>query len=428
MAKFDLKKAILENKATFHSSLTEGQFSWFTQDTNQQIGSEDENTLPFVYMHDDKGNKWLEKRYEGYGEFGGKDYYELLDQMNGGSGDRSEGIRLAFDDVAIASGKIKFPALTVSATLSPNHDFTEEAKNDPNQSWYTPEEDEDDDYIMGDREDDEYLQEAMDVAKDMTTQEAAGHAERFAKYMSDKEGHTFNVTAGSVEGPSFDLDVDGLEYEGGSYIILTNGDIINMALPGNPVYANISMLNEEEKPKTKMKKSELKELIKSSIMNEMTLDIDNMEDAPESEVDFLAEIDRILAEAEEDEEVAVDDTEVAVDGEENINVDTTVEVDPNVKAVQDSLTQAQAAAQKLGDPKLTDQIGNTITFFTRAHVVDKGAVAEADEMEEGKKEYYKDAEADDAEHINALEKDMKDDKDSSMKIKEVVFPMWQRIK
>ena len=80
MAKFDLKKAILENKATFFSSLTEGQFSWFTQDTDQQIGSEDENTLPFVYMHDNKGNKWLEKNYEGYGVFGGKDYYELLDQ------------------------------------------------------------------------------------------------------------------------------------------------------------------------------------------------------------------------------------------------------------------------------------------------------------------------------------------------------------
>ena len=67
-----------------------------------------------------------------------------------------------------------------------------------------------------------------------------------------------------------------------------------------------------------------------------------------------------------------------------MDVDTTVEVDPNVKAVQDSLTQAQAAAQKLGDPKLTDQIGNTITFFTRAHVVEKGAVAEGEEMEEGK--------------------------------------------
>jgi hypothetical protein len=504
MAKFDLKKAILENKATFFGSLTEGQFSWFTQDTNQQIGSEDENTLPFVYMHDNKGNKWLEKNYEGYGEFGGKDYYELLAQMNNvENADRSDGIDLAFSEK-----KVLFPALTVSPNLSPNHDFYEEAENDPNQSWYTPEDD-DDDYIMGDR-DDEYLQEtddmeegkveeAMDVAKDMTTQEAAGHAERFAKYMSDKENGNFTVTAGSVEGPSFDLDLDGVEYDGGSYLILTNGDIVNMAIQGTPVAANISMLNEEEKSKTKMKKSELKELIKSSIMNEMTLDIDNMEDAPESEVDFLAEIDRILAEADEfenakpariasflkaldllvydeyhselydsdevkqaydllvkaakklgnlneaEEEVdaEVTDTETAdaevetPEGTEDVEVTdttTTAQVDPNVKAVQDALTQAQAAAQTLGDAKLTDQIGNTITFFTRSHVVDKGAVAEADEMEEGeemeegKKEYYDAAESDDAAHINALEKDMKDDKDSSMKIKEVVFPMWQRIK
>ena len=53
---------------------------------------------------------------------------------------------------------------------------------------------------------------------------------------------------------------------------------------------------------------------------------------------------------------------------------------------------------------------------------------EEGEVEEGKKEYYDAAESDDAAHINALEKDMEDDKDSSMKIKEVVFPMWQRIK
>ena len=113
------------------------------------------------------------------------------------------------------------------------------------------------------------------------------------------------------------------------------------------------------------------------ILKEMNITEDTF--APESEEDFLAEVDRILAEADE---VAVDDTEVAVDGKENIDVDTTIQVDPNVKAVQDALTQAQAAAQKLGDPKLTDQIGNTITFFTRAHVVEKGAVAEGKEMEE----------------------------------------------
>ena len=39
---------------------------------------------------------------------------------------------------------------------------------------------------------------------------------------------------------------------------------------------------------------------------------------------------------------------------------------------------------------------------------------------EGEKEYYKDAEADDAEHIDDLEKDMKDDKKSSkMKMSEL---------
>jgi hypothetical protein len=442
MAKFDLKKAILENKATFHSSLTEGQFSWFTHDTDQQIGSEPENTLRAVYMFDNKGNKWLEKSYEGYGEFGGKDYYELLAQMNGmANPDRSEGIDLAF------SGKkgVLYPALVVDPNFNyKTHDFTEEAPNDPNQSWYQEPED-DDDYITGDR-DDEYLDESkieekmLDVAKDMTTQETAGHAERFAKYMSDKEGGEFVVTAGSVEGPSFDLDEDGQEYEGGSYVILTNGDIVNMALPGNPVYANISMLNEAEKPNTKMKKSELKDKIKEMVLAEMNFNVSD--ETPENEEDFLAEIEALLAEADEEtpaedapaeDETTVDDTEVAVDGEETTDVTTTAEVDPNVKAVQDALTQAQAAAQTLGDAKLTDQIGNTITFFTRSHVVDKGAVAESDEMEEGeemeegKKEYYDAAESDDAAHINALEKDMEDDKESSMKIKEVVFPMWQRI-
>jgi hypothetical protein len=80
------------------------------------------------------------------------------------------------------------------------------------------------------------------IASDMTTQEASGHAERFAKYMSDKEGKTFTVTAGSVDGPSFDLDLDGEQYEGGSYIISTAGEILNMSLPGNPVYANTKML------------------------------------------------------------------------------------------------------------------------------------------------------------------------------------------
>jgi hypothetical protein len=55
----------------------------------------------------------------------------------------------------------------------------------------------------------------------------------------------------------------------------------------------------------------------------------------------------------------------------------TSEVDPNVKAVQDALTVAQAAAADLGDEKLTDQIGNTITFFTRQHVANIDSMNES---------------------------------------------------
>lgn len=86
-----------------------GFFSWNTQDTNRSISNSSSDIDTFqVTMSDDKGNKWVEKDYEGYGEFGGKDYYELLDEMNGGEGNRDVGITLAF------SGKpnIKFPSLS----------------------------------------------------------------------------------------------------------------------------------------------------------------------------------------------------------------------------------------------------------------------------------------------------------------------------
>ena len=81
-----------------------GQFSWFTQDTNHRIV----NGKPFrVIMTDNKGNKYVEQCYEGYGVFGGKDYYALLAEMNGHTlevcgGDKWElrlkGIELAFAD------------------------------------------------------------------------------------------------------------------------------------------------------------------------------------------------------------------------------------------------------------------------------------------------------------------------------------------
>jgi len=72
-----------------------GFFSWKTQDTNKSIPSSysERKTFP-VTLSDDKGNTWHEPDYEGYGVFGGKDYYELLAEMNGRT-TRIEGINIA---------------------------------------------------------------------------------------------------------------------------------------------------------------------------------------------------------------------------------------------------------------------------------------------------------------------------------------------
>jgi hypothetical protein len=61
-----------------------GFFSWKTQDTDKSIANQYSNRKTFrVQMIDNKSNVWTEDSYEGYGNFGGKDFYELLAEMNG---------------------------------------------------------------------------------------------------------------------------------------------------------------------------------------------------------------------------------------------------------------------------------------------------------------------------------------------------------
>ena len=62
-------------------------------------------------MYDDKGNVWKEDNYEGYGEFGGKDYYELVAEMNGLISNRQAGIDIAFKH-SLPNPDIKYPNLT----------------------------------------------------------------------------------------------------------------------------------------------------------------------------------------------------------------------------------------------------------------------------------------------------------------------------
>ena len=109
----------------------------------------------------------------------------------------------------------------------------------------------------------------------------------------------------------------------------------------------------KEEMSSKMKKSDLKAKIKTEIISN-------------------------LSEAEEDVDVDIDvEDEVTVDAEgddieiEKKAVKAKVEVglSPEEEIVQDSLKAAMDAAQALGSQKLADQIGNTITFFTREFVV-----------------------------------------------------------
>ena len=108
-----------------------------------------------------------------------------------------------------------------------------------------------------------------------------------------------------------------------------------------------------EETTSKMKVSELKAKIKEDILS-------------------------VLSEAEEEVDVDIDvEDEVEVDAEaddieiERKGVKAKVEVglSPEEEIVQDSLKAAMDAAQALGSDKLADQIGNTITFFTRQFVV-----------------------------------------------------------
>lgn len=74
-----------------------GFFSWKTLNTEKSIPSVYSSRDPLkVLMLDNDQNYWTEHYYEGYGVFGGKDFYELVAEMNGKC-DRIDGINMYFN-------------------------------------------------------------------------------------------------------------------------------------------------------------------------------------------------------------------------------------------------------------------------------------------------------------------------------------------
>jgi len=107
-----------------------GFFSWVTQDTKKSICNaySGKGTFP-VTMTDNKGNRWHEPNYDGYGVFGGKDYFELVAEMNGG-GSREDGIfRECSHDSNVKNIARNSNRLDFDKDIFPN--LTE----DPNWEW-----------------------------------------------------------------------------------------------------------------------------------------------------------------------------------------------------------------------------------------------------------------------------------------------------
>ena len=169
------------------------------------------------------------------------------------------------------------------------------------------------------------------------------------------------------------------------------------------------MKGDMKKKSSKMKLSEFKAQIKERILAEMSDDLDEADavsfrrqNSPSYNFDAdggpinpqphkvgkstveeeMEDMDEEMDKMDEQEDVEVTDDEnidvniekdVDIDDEEtesDIRVKTSVPGEStDVEAVQGLLTKAQQQAEKLGDEKLLAQIGNTITYFTRKHVV-----------------------------------------------------------
>jgi len=134
-------------------------------------------------------------------------------------------------------------------------------------------------------------------------------------------------------------------------------------------------LGEDEEDLKKEKEDVKETALRKAIQNEITSilrEAEEVEDEENVDVDTEEDVD---VDVEKDVDVDVED-EVDIDdesAESEIEVDSELAgEDADTAAILGLLTKAQEEAESLGDEKLMDQIGNTITYYTRAHVVKSG--------------------------------------------------------
>jgi hypothetical protein len=137
-----------------------------------------------------------------------------------------------------------------------------------------------------------------------------------------------------------EVDVNSIEVEGGSY-----ND-----------YSDVYISFAKFKDGTDLNNDEREEL-------------ENLVDMGELANDSLSEAKK---DKEEVEDITVDDTEVVDAPESDMMAGESAEV----SGIQANLQAAYAEAKALGDEKLITQIANTITYFTKAHILDTAPINE----------------------------------------------------
>lgn len=169
----------------------------------------------------------------------------------------------------------------------------------------------------------------------------------------------------------------------------------NPLLKGEKTQSTKLITEAQEAPKTaKMKMSELKAKIREEILSTLSEEEDYEKMGreveygifPGSEEDDLTMQDIFdmldneefedmedmpIDEAKKDEEEAPAEEEM--DAEVNVDVETAPAqgLSAEEQEIQNSLKIAYDNAAAIGDQKLADQIGNSITFFTRTHIVER---------------------------------------------------------
>jgi len=163
-----------------------------------------------------------------------------------------------------------------------------------------------------------------------------------------------------------------------NYIEYLRNNPLRNSKPNNPLITESQKIN-KSLFKSKINKQVVSILTEADedyekISREVEYDTNSYSDI---ENELLADLDESLYEAKKDEDKEEDEEDVELDmePEEDLGGGDIEALDPeagltqNEQDIQNALKVAYDNAIELGDEKLSKQIGNTITMFTRTRIV-----------------------------------------------------------